>query len=160
MLYLLKKLIDALGGWFNDEEMMLERAYQEVQSELIAVRREYVTCVGEEQEIAELITRARKQGKDTTAMESRLATAREATQRMSARLEQLEAAVGIAYTKKQVLIARDKANQARMNERLPGERAPSDRTPSEIPPGFLLFAKVFVVLWTLLFAVVIVKTQF
>src|SRR5581483_8840136 len=78
VLYLVKKLIDALDDFFNGEEMMLERAYQEAQTELIEVRREYVTCVGEEQEIAELIARTRKQGKDTASMEMRLEAAREA----------------------------------------------------------------------------------
>jgi septal ring factor EnvC (AmiA/AmiB activator) len=145
--YLIHKLLARL---FDSAEDQLEVLYYEINKELFETRREYITSVGEEQELTKFIAKEKERGKDTAEFESRLAKIQQSTQALSKRLEELESELAKTYTKKQVLIARDKAARTQLGERAPGE----------IPSGFLLFTKVFVVLWTLLFIAVLVKTKF
>lgn len=139
---LFKALVNSLLGKMEDPEMMLEQTYQELQGNLIQVRQAVAQALATEKQLEQQLQKnkdqaatwhnrasmAVQQGNDELArqalqrkqqfaqaasdLETQLKTQREQTATLRQRLTELEGEVQKAYTKKQVLIARDKAAQA------------------------------------------------
>jgi phage shock protein A len=145
---LMKAMVGRLLGHFEDPEMMLEQSYQEAQSNLIQVRQAVAQAIATEKQLEQQLQKnkdqaatwqnraamavqqnnddlarqalQRKQQYTTAAadLEAQLKVQKEATATLRQRLTELEGEVQKFYTKKQVLIARDKAATAtsRANE--------------------------------------------
>lgn len=137
-----KAMINALLGKVEDPQMMLEQTYAELQSNLIQVRQAVAQAIATEKQLEQQLQKnkdqaatwqnraamAVQQGNDDLAkqalqrrsqyqsaaneLEVQLKAQKEATSTLRQRLTELENEVQKAYTKKQVLIARDKAAQA------------------------------------------------
>jgi phage shock protein A len=148
LMSLLKAVFGKAMGHFEDPEMMLEQTYQELQSNLIQVRQAVAQAIATEKQLETQLQKnkdqaatwqnraqlAVQQNNDDLArqalqrkqqytqaaadLEVQLKAQKEATATLRQRLTELEGEVQKAYTKKQVLIARDKAAQAtsRANE--------------------------------------------
>lgn len=145
---LVRAMFGRVMGQLEDPEMMLEQKYQELQSNLIQVRQAVAQAIATEKQLEQSLQKNRdqaatwenrarmavQQNNDDLArqalsrktqysqaaadLETQLNQQREHTQQLRERLTSLEGEVQKAYTKKQVLIARDKAAQAttRANE--------------------------------------------
>jgi phage shock protein A len=139
---LFKAMVNALMGRMEDPAMMLEQTYQDLQSNLIQVRQAVAQAIATEKQLEQQLQKnkdqaatwqnraamAVQQNNDELAkqalqrrqqyvqaasdLETQLKAQRESTTTLRQRLTDLEAEVQKAYTKKQVLIARDKAAQA------------------------------------------------
>jgi phage shock protein A len=139
---LVKAFLNSLMGKMEDPEMMLEQTYQELQQNLIQVRQAVAQAIATEKQLEQQLQKnkdqaatwhnrasmAVQQGNDDLArqalqrktqyaqaasdLETQLRSQKEATNTLRQRLTELEGEVQKAYTKKQVLIARDKAAQA------------------------------------------------
>lgn len=139
---LIKAIFNAIMGRFEDPSMMLEQTYQDLQSNLIQVRQAVAQAIATEKQLEQQLQKnkdqattwqnraamAVQQGNDdlakqalqrrqqytqaATDLESQLKAQKETTAGLRQRLTDLESEVQKAYTKKQVLIARDKAAQA------------------------------------------------
>jgi phage shock protein A len=139
---LMKAMFGRMLGHFEDPEMMLEQTYQELQSNLIQVRQAVAQAIATEKQLEGQLQKNRdqaatwqnraamavQQGNDDLArqalqrktqyaqaaadLEVQLKSQKEATATLRQRLTDLEGEVQKAYTKKQVLIARDKAATA------------------------------------------------
>jgi phage shock protein A len=139
---LMKAMFGRMLGHFEDPEMMLEQTYQELQSNLIQVRQAVAQAIATEKQLEGQLQKNRdqaatwqnraamavQQGNDDLArqalqrkqqyaqaaadLEVQLKAQKEATATLRQRLTDLEGEVQKAYTKKQVLIARDKAATA------------------------------------------------
>lgn len=139
---LIKAFFNSLMGKMEDPEMMLEQTYQDLQNNLIQVRQAVAQAIATEKQLENQLTKnkdqaatwhnratmAVQQGNDDLArqalqrkqqyaqaaadLEAQLKQQKEATNVLRQRLTELEGEVQKAYTKKQVLIARDKAAQA------------------------------------------------
>lgn len=139
---LVKAFFNSLMGKMEDPEMMLEQTYQDLQSNLIQVRQAVAQAIATEKQLEQQLqknkdqaatwhnraTMAVQQGNDDLArqalqrkqhasqdiasLEGQLKSQKEATTNLRQRLTELEGEVQKAYTKKQVLIARNKAAQA------------------------------------------------
>src|SRR5437870_221579 len=139
---LVKAFFNTLMGKLEDPQMMLEQTYQDLQSNLIQVRQAVAQAIATEKQLEQQLQKnkdqattwanraamAVQQNNDDLArqalqrkqqyaqaavdLESQLKAQREATATLRQRLTDLETEVQKAYTKKQVLIARDKAAQA------------------------------------------------
>jgi len=137
-----KAMVNALLGKVEDPQMMLEQTYQELQSNLIQVRQAVAQAIATEKQLEQQLQKnkdqaatwqnraamAVQQNNDDLArqalqrktqyaqaaadLEIQLKSQKEATANLRQRLTELENEVQKAYTKKQVLIARDKAAQA------------------------------------------------
>ncbi len=145
---LVKAMFGRIMGRFEDPEMMLEQTYQEAQSNLIQVRQAVAQAIATEKQLEQQLQKnkdqaatwqnraamAVQQSNDDLArqalqrkqqysqaasdLETQLKSQKDATQTLRGRLTELEGEVQKLYTKKQVLIARDKAATAttRANE--------------------------------------------
>lgn len=139
---LMKAFFNALMGKFEDPEIMLEQMQQELQQNLTQVRQAVAQAIATEKQLEQQLQKnkdqaatwqnraqlAVQQNNDDLArqalqrkqqyaqaaadLETQLAQQKQATSSLRQRLTELEAEVQKAYTKKQVLIARDKAAQA------------------------------------------------
>lgn len=139
---LVKAFLNSIMGKMEDPEMMLEQTYQELQSNLIQVRQAVAQAIATEKQLEQQLQKnkdqaatwhnrasmAVQQNNDDLArqalqrktqyaqaandLETQLRSQKEATNTLRQRLTELEGEVQKAYTKKQVLIARDKAAQA------------------------------------------------
>jgi phage shock protein A len=139
---LMKAFAGRLMGRFEDPEMMLEQTYQEAQSNLIQVRQAVAQAIATEKQLEQQLQKnkdqaatwqnraamAVQQSNDDLArqalqrkqqysqaasdLEGQLKSQKDATQTLRGRLTELEGEVQKLYTKKQVLIARDKAATA------------------------------------------------
>src|ERR1700677_1095753 len=139
---LFRAFFNAVLGRMEDPQIMLEQTYQDLQSNLIQVRQAVAQAIATEKQLEQQLQKnkdqaetwqnraamAVQQGNDDLAkqalqrrtqyaqaaadLETQLKTQRETTARLRQQLTDLEAEVQKAYTKKQVLIARDKAAQA------------------------------------------------
>lgn len=137
-----KAMINALLGKVEDPQMMLEQTYQDLQSNLIQVRQAVAQAIATEKQLEQQLQKnkdqaatwqnraamAVQQSNDDLArqalqrkqqyaqaaqdLEVQLKAQKEVTSGLRQRLTELENEVQKAYTKKQVLIARDKAAQA------------------------------------------------
>jgi len=137
-----KAVFNGLLGRLEDPQLMLEQTYQDLQSNLIQVRQAVAQAIATEKQLEQQLQKnkdqaetwhnraamAVQQGNDDLAkqalqrkqqyaqaagdLETQLKAQRESTATLRQRLTDLEAEVQKAYTKKQVLIARDKAAQA------------------------------------------------
>lgn len=142
MVTVFKAMINSLLGKVEDPQMMLEQAYQDLQSNLIQVRQAVAQAIATEKQLEQQLKKnveqvdvwqtragmAVQQGNDDLArqalqrkqqyasavkdLETQLQAQREITAGLRRRLAELEAEASKTYTKKQVLIARDKAAQA------------------------------------------------
>ncbi len=142
LMTLLTAWFNALIGKAEDPEVMLEQMHQELQSNLIQVRQAVAQAIATEKQLEQQLQKnkdqaatwqnraamAVQQGNDELARqalqrkqqysqatgehETQLKAQKEATANLRSRLTELESEVQKAYTKKQVLIARDKAAQA------------------------------------------------
>ena len=99
-------------GKMENPSVMLEETYYALQSELILVRQAVTASVDRERKLELQIKDMQSKGEDTAALESQLVTQKETTNTLKQRLTELEQEVQKAYTKKQVLIARDQASRA------------------------------------------------
>ncbi len=139
---LFRAMFNAILGKMEDPQIMLEQTYQDLQSNLIQVRQAVAQAIATEKQLEQQLQKnkdqaetwqnraamAVQQGNDdlakqalqrrqqyvqaATDLETQLKSQRESTVTLRQRLTDLEAEVQKAYTKKQVLIARDKAAQA------------------------------------------------
>src|SRR5271156_6316307 len=139
---LFKAFVNSIMGRVEDPQMMLEQTYSDLQSNLIQVRQAVAQAIATEKQLEQQLQKnkdqaetwhnrasmAVAQGNDDLAkqalqrkqqyvdaardLEAQLKQQKEATNTLRQRLTDLEAEVQKAYTKKQVLIARDKAAQA------------------------------------------------
>lgn len=139
---LFRAMFNAILGKMEDPQIMLEQTYQDLQSNLIQVRQAVALAIATEKQLEQQLQKnkdqaetwqnraamAVQQGNDdlakqalqrrqqyvqaATDLETQLKSQRESTVTLRQRLTDLEAEVQKAYTKKQVLIARDKAAQA------------------------------------------------
>lgn len=139
---LFRAMFNAILGKMEDPQIMLEQTYQDLQSNLIQVRQAVAQAIATEKQLEQQLQKnkdqaetwqnraamAVQQGNDdlakqalqrrqqyvqaATDLETQLKAQRESTVTLRQRLTDLEAEVQKAYTKKQVLIARDKAAQA------------------------------------------------
>lgn len=137
-----KAMVNALLGKVEDPQMMLEQTYQELQSNLIQVRQAVAQAIATEKQLEQQLQKNKDQAatwqnraamavqqnnddlarqallrktqyaQAATDLEVQLKSQKEATANLRHRLTELENEVQKAYTKKQVLIARDKAAQA------------------------------------------------
>lgn len=139
---LFRAMFNAILGKMEDPQIMLEQTYQDLQSNLIQVRQAVAQAIATEKQLEQQLQKnkdqaetwqnraamAVQQGNDdlakqalqrkkqyvdaATDLETQLKSQRESTVTLRQRLTDLESEVQKAYTKKQVLIARDKAAQA------------------------------------------------
>lgn len=139
---LFRAFFNAVLGRMEDPQIMLEQTYQDLQSNLIQVRQAVAQAIATEKQLEQQLQKnkdqaetwqnraamAVQQGNDdlakqalqrrqqyvtaATDLETQLKAQKENTTTLRQRLTDLEAEVQKAYTKKQVLIARDKAAQA------------------------------------------------
>ncbi len=139
---LFRAMFNAILGRMEDPQIMLEQTYQDLQSNLIQVRQAVAQAIATEKQLEQQLQKnkdqaetwqnraamAVQQGNDdlakqalqrkkqyvdaATDLETQLKSQRDSTLNLRQRLTDLEAEVQKAYTKKQVLIARDKAAQA------------------------------------------------
>ncbi|MBC7999150.1 MAG: PspA/IM30 family protein [Leptolyngbya sp.] len=139
---LMKAMFNALLGRMEDPQIMLEQTYQDLQSNLIQVRQAVAQAIATEKQLEQQLQKNKEQAEtwhnraamavqqnnDDLAkqalqrkqqyqqaandLEAQLKVQKESTNTLRQRLTDLEAEVQKAYTKKQVLIARDKAAQA------------------------------------------------
>lgn len=142
MVTVIKAMVNSLLGKVEDPQMMLEQAYQDLQSNLIQVRQAVAQAIATEKQLEQQLKKnveqvdvwqtragmAVQQGNDDLArqalqrkqqyasavkdLETQLQAQKEITAGLRRRLAELEAEASKTYTKKQVLIARDKAAQA------------------------------------------------
>lgn len=142
LMTLVKAFFNSLMGKMEDPEMLLEQTYQDLQSNLIQVRQAVAQAIATEKQLEQQLQKnkdqaatwqnraamAVQQNNDDLArqalqrkqqyaqassdLETQLKSQREATSKLRQQLTDLESEVQKAYTKKQVLIARDKAAQA------------------------------------------------
>ncbi len=138
----IKALFNGLMGRIEDPSLMLEQTYQDLQSNLTQVRQAVAQAIATEKQLEQQWQKNREQaetwhnraamavqqGNDelarqalqrkqqyvqaTAELETQLKSQKEATTTLRQRLTDLESEVQKAYTKKAVLIARDKAAQA------------------------------------------------
>ncbi len=139
---LFKAAINALLGKVEDPEMMLEQMQQELQSNLIQLRQAVAQAIATEKQLEQQLSKnqdqaatwqnraamAVQQNNDELARQAlqrkqqyaqaaadlanQLKVQKEVTSKLRERLTEIEAEVQKAYTKKQVLIARNKAAKA------------------------------------------------
>lgn len=139
---LVKAMFNALLGRMEDPQIMLEQTYQDLQSNLIQVRQAVAQAIATEKQLEQQLQKNKEQAETwhnraamavqqnnddlakqalqrkqqyqqaATDLEAQLKVQKETTNTLRQRLTDLEAEVQKAYTKKQVLIARDKAAQA------------------------------------------------
>lgn len=139
---LIKAWFNGMMGKMEDPELMLEQTYQDLQSNLIQVRQAVAQAIATEKQLEQQLQKNKDQAatwqnrasmavqqnnddlarqalqrkqqyaQAATDLETQLKSQREATANLRQRLTDLESEVQKAYTKKQVLIARDKAAQA------------------------------------------------
>jgi phage shock protein A len=139
---LFKAMVNALMGRMEDPAMMLEQTYQDLQSNLIQVRQAVAQAIATEKQLEQQLQKNKDQAatwqnraamavqqnnddlakqalsrkqqyvEAATELETQLTQQRKSTSNLRQQLTELEAEVQKAYTKKQVLIARDKAAQA------------------------------------------------
>lgn len=139
---LIRAWFNAIIGKVEDPEVMLEQVHQDLQNNLIQVRQAVAQAIATEKQLEQQLQKnkdqaatwqnraamAVEQGNDELArqalqrkqqygqaaadLEAQLKAQKDATVGLRQRLTELEAEVQKAYTRKQVLIARDKAAQA------------------------------------------------
>ncbi len=139
---LFRAFCNAVLGRMEDPSIMLEQTYQDLQNNLIQVRQAVAQAIATEKQLEQTLQKnkdqaetwqnraamAVQQGNDelakqalqrktqyaqaATDLEVQLKSQRETVMKLRQQLTDLEAEVQKAYTKKQVLIARDKAAQA------------------------------------------------
>ena len=139
---LFKAMVNAMMGRMEDPAMMLEQTYQDLQSNLIQVRQAVAQAIATEKQLEQQLQKNKDQAatwqnraamavqqnndelakqalqrrqqyvQAATDLEVQLKQQKESTTTLRQRLTDLESEVQKAYTKKQVLIARDKAAQA------------------------------------------------
>jgi phage shock protein A len=137
-----KAFVNAILGRVEDPQMMLEQTYSDLQSNLIQVRQAVAQAIATEKQLEQQLQKNRDQAETwhnraamavqqenddlakqalqrkqqyvqaAAELEAQLKHQRESTAGLRQRFTELEAEVQKAYTKKQVLIARDKAAQA------------------------------------------------
>jgi phage shock protein A len=139
---LFRAFVNAILGRMEDPQIMLEQTYQDLQNNLIQVRQAVAQAIATEKQLEQQLQKnkdqaetwqnraamAVQQNNDDLAkqalqrktqysqaaadLETQLKQQKETTAKLRQQLTDLEAEVQKAYTKKQVLIARDKAAQA------------------------------------------------
>jgi phage shock protein A len=139
---LVRAFFNSLMGKIEDPEMMLEQTYQDLQSNLIQVRQAVAQAIATEKQLEQQLEKNKDQAvtwqnrasmavqqnnddlarqalqrkqqyaQAVTELETQLKAQKQATATLRGRLTDLETQVQKAYTKKQVLIARDKAAKA------------------------------------------------
>ncbi len=139
---LIKAFFNSIMGKMEDPAMMLEQTYEDLQSNLIQVRQAVAQAIATEKQLEQQLKKNQEQAttwqnraalavqqkNDDLArqalqrkqqyaqaaadLEQQLKSQRELTTNLRSKLQDLENEVQKAYTKKQVLIARDKAAQA------------------------------------------------
>lgn len=144
LIQVIKAAVNALLGKVEDPQMMLEQTYQDLQNNVIQVRQAVAQAIATEKQLEQTLQKnkdqaatwqnraamAVQQNNDELArqalqrkqqfasaaadLEVQLKAQKEATSNLRQRLTELENELQKANTKKQVLIARDKAAKATM----------------------------------------------
>ncbi|MDZ4836467.1 MAG: PspA/IM30 family protein [Candidatus Melainabacteria bacterium] len=108
-----RAMINALLGKVENPQSMLEHVYQELQSKLIATRKEYAQAIATEMQLKHQLESLEK--KETADAQAVLDLKEQLTQlqarvlQLWIKLDNLETEVQKAYTKKQLLIVRNMA---------------------------------------------------
>ncbi len=139
LITILKAWLNTLLGKVEDPQVMLEQTYQDLQNNLVQVRQSVAQAMGTETQLEQQLQRSKdqvdtcqnratmsvQQGNDNLArqalqrkqqyeqaagtLSSQLTTQKETTATLRQKLMDLELQVQQAYTRKEVLVARDKA---------------------------------------------------
>ena len=109
---LLKAKWNQLVGLSEDPQVVLEMTYQELQADLIQSRQEVARAIAVKVQLEMKIEKEKKKGRDVSALETQLTEQCRKMAEWQKRVSGLEMEVQKAYTKKQVLIAREKAARA------------------------------------------------
>ncbi len=107
-------MINALMGKVEDPNSMLDQTYDDLQSNLIAVRQEVAIALATRTQLVNTLEQMENKNADTPAIteqKEKVAANSAQIEKLRRRLEQLENEVQKAYTKKQVLWARNNAFQ-------------------------------------------------
>lgn len=108
----LKQLFEKFSGKLHDPQRMLESTYQNWQSELIDVRQQCAQAIATEVQLERKLADTRITPEDTARLESELINQKAATQALKLRLATVESEFQKIYTKKQVWIAKQRAENA------------------------------------------------
>jgi phage shock protein A len=109
---LVKAMLEAMLGKMENPAVMLERHYQSLQAELLQLRATVAASKSQAANLESQIQKKKAKQEDASALESSLEKLKESIASLETRLSELEQEVMKTYTKKQVLIARDKASRA------------------------------------------------
>jgi phage shock protein A len=125
MLYRIIELYQAILGTLmakmNHPVAQLEKTYQTLQATLNRVRQAVAQATATETQLEQRLQKCQARGNGTAELEAKLKLQREKTAAIKSRLRELEDEVQRAYTKKQVLIATDKAANASSDVHLPSK---------------------------------------
>ncbi len=108
----LKKLFEKLFDKIDDPQRMLESSYQTLKSDLVKVRQQYAQAIATEVQLEKKLADKQRQPVEIARLEAELIKQRVATESLKLQLETLESDVQKTYAKKQVWIARQKAENA------------------------------------------------
>lgn len=112
-------MINALMGKVENPNSMLDQTYDDLQSNLIAVRQEVAIALATRTQLINTLEQMENQNADTTAIKEqkeKVAAKSAQIEKLRRRLEQLENEVQKAYMKKQVLRARNNAFQPGLSD--------------------------------------------
>src|ERR1700722_19232580 len=127
MLYRIIELFQAmllsLTEKMQHPESLLEQTYKDLQSNLIQTRRAVDQALATEKQLEQQVQKCQSKGLNTVKLEAQLKLQKENTESLQSRLKGLEEDVQMAYTKMQVLIAKNKVAQDSFEVRLPSNGA-------------------------------------
>lgn len=126
----LNAMVAALLGKVEEPQLMLESVYNELQSALRKVRKELAEALATEAQLKQTIKRLENSNSSTVDLKEQLKHLQAKISVIRRKLVDLENEVQLAYTKKQVLIGRDKASGASLvcEEILVGKAITEDGT--------------------------------
>ncbi len=109
---LFEKFFEKLSEKLDDPQRMLESTYQNCQFQLLEVRQQCAQAIATEVQLEKKLADKRITPKETARLETELIKQRAAAQTLKLRLAAIESEVQKVYTKKQVLIAKQTAENA------------------------------------------------
>lgn len=105
---------DWLRDLFNsrdDTQRSLQRAYEQLRSDLIKTRKQLASSIANERKLEKRLTDNKVTPEITARIETELILLKTETQRLKQLMETVESKVQTAYTEKQIHIARSKAQR-------------------------------------------------
>ena len=107
-----KAMIQALLGNVENPQFMLDTTYNELQNDLLLIRKKLAKALAAETQLMEKIKALESADAPPGELKEQLEQLQEEIARIRRKLEDLENGVQRTYTKRKVLIARNKASQA------------------------------------------------